>query len=778
MAIIRATGFESGSTSELASSGGTFTFATSGHRTGTYALQCNPTTTAVGWVSLGAIGATGVLGNFNNATLWMGFAFKAVTAPSADSEPFLQFADSGSAQKLEIRLTSTGKIAAYNSAGTLITTGATTVGSTYVYVEVKCGTGASAAWEVKINGTTEISGTTDNLGTNNTAIISIGKRNNRNGRTVDFYFDDLYVDDAAYLATTTATPEVRILIPNAAGASAGWTNGLGTTFAQVDEIPPESDGTDASYIQASATEDNQYHVFAVEDTATKNVTGTISAVSGFVWAKTGSVSGTSTVAIRMRSSTTNSDATGLELTTSYQGLHRLLVQDPATSAAWGSSGVDGVQVGMTAGTIAQTQRFSAAYVFVLALVTTVVSLSPTQGAITISGLAPIVTQSISVTPGVGSLALTGLQPAVTTQQLVTPAIGAATLTGLQPTRQVISGGDLERTNEDYGYGYRGHAYQDYPRVFPDDSRELTPAIGLVTISGLAPSVQIGYALAPAIGSLTLTGLQPAVTTQALVSPDIGLLTFSGLAPSVTAGITSAPDIGVLTLTGLTPDVATQHIVTPSIGAITLTGLQPASEVDHPRVPDIGALTLTGLQPSVTVIDSPVTPNVGLITLSGLAPTVTQEISVTPDVGAVTLTGLQPAVTIAHLTSPAIGLVTLTGLQPSISVGSADSISPLTGVVTLSGLAPTLILELAVTPAVGVLTWNGLAPSLEYALVSTPGVGSITFTGLTPNVAVITPAPAPSERTWDVVAVDRTWAIQGTDRTWRVTDVDRLWELSA
>lgn len=359
MALLRVTGFESGSTAEAFSSGGTISFATTGQRTGAYALRVNPTTTALGYFTVSS--------GISAATIIVGFAFKPVTLPASGAEQFIRMRAS-TVDKAELRISSAGIVTLYNST-VLIATGTTTLtAGTYYYIELKIGSGATAVYELRIDGTTEFSGTYSNSA-NNTDVYFIGKSVNRSSQSVDFYYDDMYFDDAAFQATTTAFPEVRILLPNAAGGSAGWSAGTSPhTFAAVDEVPPESDGTDASYIEATATDDNLYTTFRCESTTAKSVTGTVLAVEGFVWAKTGSTSGTSTVAIRMRNGATNVDMPGLELTVAYQGLHNLQVLDPNTAAAWTLGGVDTCEIGMTAATIAQSQRFTAAYLFVLTLV--------------------------------------------------------------------------------------------------------------------------------------------------------------------------------------------------------------------------------------------------------------------------------------------------------------------------------------------------------------------------------------------------------------------------
>src|SRR5688500_3220945 len=86
MALLRVCGFESGASGEIQTLGGTSSIQTTVKRTGSYALRCNPTTTATGYINIGKPTAAGIQGNYANLTLYTGFAFRAATLPAANSE--------------------------------------------------------------------------------------------------------------------------------------------------------------------------------------------------------------------------------------------------------------------------------------------------------------------------------------------------------------------------------------------------------------------------------------------------------------------------------------------------------------------------------------------------------------------------------------------------------------------------------------------------------------------------------------------------------------------
>lgn len=60
----------------------------------------------------------------------------------------------------------------------------------------------------------------------------------------------------------------------------------------------------------------------------------------------------------------------------------------------------------------------------------------------------------------------------------------------------------------------------------------------------------GTSISPGVGVLTVSGLQPTVSASASRTPDIGTITVSGLAPAVTQAVLRSPGIGTITLGGL------------------------------------------------------------------------------------------------------------------------------------------------------------------------------------------------------------------------------------
>lgn len=335
---INMSGWELGDTRESSATSGNVSVQATTKRTGGYALQSNPTTTAVGYHEFVGLSTAGATSNPNIATAYVRFYFRAGTLPAAnDEEIFVQRDTTNANNKLHVRINSAGNLVVYNQANTLVATGATALSTgTWYRIEVKSGNGTSAAYEVKIDGASELSGTTDQNATNCGA-VRLGKVANRNSQTVNFYYDDFHYDDTAY----PGSGNILAMKPNGAGSSSQWTSGTGSTFAEVDEIPSDDD---TSYIMNSASV-SQSSLFAMEDTTTVGISGTILGTKGWHRIKEASAV-TSANHLRLRSSATNSDTNARDLSTSYASYGKLYATDPATATAWTTGGLDAVELGV------------------------------------------------------------------------------------------------------------------------------------------------------------------------------------------------------------------------------------------------------------------------------------------------------------------------------------------------------------------------------------------------------------------------------------------------
>lgn len=352
MTILNFVGFETGDGLGGANGlQGTSEIQTTVKRSGAYAFRSNPTTTGVGYMDLRTYAANGLTSNFAAANHFFTFWFRYATKPTSGGTSEL-ICDMGGV--VHVRLTSDGKLTLWDSvAVSLHATGtAILAADTWYRIDVNVNDTANTQ-TIKVNGATDISGTVATAAV--VAYILIGKSANHGNQTVDFFYDDCCIDDAAH-----PTNDFSILLSKAigAGASAGWTNGTGSTFAEVDEVPPDDDTT---YIQASATQDNLDSTFDMQSSSTIGITTTIRSVKSTVKAKTASISGSSSVALRTISGGVGREITALELSIGYAELSVVDNTDPNGGGAWNTTKYDALEVGMAANSIAQTQRFTVAY---------------------------------------------------------------------------------------------------------------------------------------------------------------------------------------------------------------------------------------------------------------------------------------------------------------------------------------------------------------------------------------------------------------------------------
>lgn len=337
MACILLTGFETGDASELISLAGTSSIQASTVRTGGYAFRSNPTTTGTGSTSIRQLDANGrpTISNFGNS--YTRFYFRYATKAASGDEPIFTFSrTSKGGTRLGLRLNSSGNIAVYASGSgstpnTLKATGTIVLSAnTWYRIEVKCD--IAAGWEVKIDGVSDTTG----ADTANVQEIVIGKSFNVGGNSVDYFYDDLYVDSAAY----PGIGQCNIMLPTGDGNyTANWTASAGNKYQCVDEIPHNSD---TDFI--SCTTNTAAYTAAMQDSAVVGMTGTINAVKAVLIAKQNGGSAGS-IKCRIRGGSTDSDTGGAATSSSYITVSKYASVDPSTSAAWTSSGLDALEVG-------------------------------------------------------------------------------------------------------------------------------------------------------------------------------------------------------------------------------------------------------------------------------------------------------------------------------------------------------------------------------------------------------------------------------------------------
>lgn len=368
-AVFNFTGAESGSTNELDSniiSGtGTVTASTTSPLTGTYSYDTDcPAGTDTCGFRLKSFSTTGNSAETTTpATVYITAGVYPIALPAANSEPLLATGVVSTGNlKGEVRIDSSGTLHFYDSTSTLAAdavTGALSL-NTWTCVKVKIGTGASGEFEVLVNDVQVMNGTA-NLNTTNNARIMLGKWANRNSNAVHYRFDNIALDDSAYIPCSAV---VKVLVPKGAGNASTWTptGGSGADYERTDEIPPNS----TDYI-LSTLNIGDAHTFDMTDNATSGVSGTIHSVKSFFWLRRETATGS--VLLRLRSGTTNADTGAVAISSSTLSERQLIHNnDPATGAAWASATpIDTVQLGVVenSNTATANTRASALYLNIL-----------------------------------------------------------------------------------------------------------------------------------------------------------------------------------------------------------------------------------------------------------------------------------------------------------------------------------------------------------------------------------------------------------------------------
>lgn len=332
MAVRNIIGFEAGNTRELYSSSGTLSIQSAVARSGGYALRVNPTGSGTGKAVIYGISTSGAATNLSAPTVYVRFYFLFAQAPAASEEFF------GVYSRLYLRLTPSGTIEAYDYTGTALLASGTTALSPNTWYRIEVYTtntgGSTLAQEVRIDGTTEM--TCTGMGASGVNSVNLGKGTNRNSSSVDFYYDDVRIDDDAW----PGPGKIALMRVSGDGTYTGWTSNGGPKYMCVDEWP---DNATSDYIHTSTPNTAYSATLGVNPL----VTGVIPVVKAV--GVTQVANGAQQVKLRLKSSATNTDTAG-KTTTSYSLQSMLLTADPATGSAWTPEALTNLEVGVVSGT--------------------------------------------------------------------------------------------------------------------------------------------------------------------------------------------------------------------------------------------------------------------------------------------------------------------------------------------------------------------------------------------------------------------------------------------
>ena len=240
MTRLNIVGFETGDSRELYATTGSPTFPAAAARTGQYGMLCDGSTTSYGQVA--AFNSNAQQALYSTATAYIRAYLKRYDANT--NFHFLRVLNTSNALKFLLTVDFNARtVSCYDSATGLLGTSTACLSTTdWNRIEVKVGTGTNAAYEVKVDGNSMLSGTANLTAVNNGSFyvgVVLG-----NDATASCYVDDVAVDDTEY----PGIGGIVRLDPNGNGYYTAWTG----TYADVDDYNSQAaDDGDSSYISTS-----------------------------------------------------------------------------------------------------------------------------------------------------------------------------------------------------------------------------------------------------------------------------------------------------------------------------------------------------------------------------------------------------------------------------------------------------------------------------------------------------------------------------------------------
>lgn len=322
-------GFETGDATRAVSVSGTVSVQGTTTRTGSYALRSNPSS-STGYHEYQGIAADGSGAELGITTTehFLTVYLRIATLPGATAI-ILRGLTSGGTEAWRVDITSGGVVTATGST-TSGTAATLSVDGLWHRFDLRFTKNATSG--LAVDGGSEQTFTCANQ------TIDRVRFGVQTSTTADIYYDDWVI------GTTSPGGAIQVnrLLPNANGSlTSNWTNGTASgSYTAVDEVPHDSD---TSYWEDNGSTDDR--TVALDSAATGGVSGTIHSVIGTGIIRDTYIFGGLLCALKLRSGTTDSTNAAATTTETYAAYSRLLTADPATSAAWTSGGIDGLEVG-------------------------------------------------------------------------------------------------------------------------------------------------------------------------------------------------------------------------------------------------------------------------------------------------------------------------------------------------------------------------------------------------------------------------------------------------
>lgn len=106
---------------------------------------------------------------------------------------------------------------------------------------------------------------------------------------------------------------------------------------------------------------------------------------------------------------------------------------------------------------------------------------------------------------------------------------------------------------------------------------VTPGVGSIGITGLAPTLDIPFAVTPGVGEIGITGQVPTIELPRNMAPGVGSIGITGYVPTVSVPQVILPGVGAVSVVGLVPTVdagGDPVSVSPGTGAVAIVGFAP------------------------------------------------------------------------------------------------------------------------------------------------------------------------------------------------------------
>lgn len=322
-------GFESGDL-KLYDTINSVTIATAKKMTGSYALRSN----GCFQFAVKALGAT-------YSTIYFRFAFNFENIYVVGNS-LMSFYRSGTAQAA-IGLTSDRKLQVLRGNG---------FGTQLARYDIPCGTNmwhdiqgklvvhdTNGIFQVKLNNILVIDyiGDTQNVaGDDLIDAVYIGQDSGSSNGISNLYIDDIALDDASWPGTTY----IQAIKPNGAGNSTEWTPSAGSNYGCVDEVPP----SESDYVATNTID--HLDLYTLSDLA--GTIGQVKCVQVQALAKADGVPTPQNLQLSLRASNTNYFSSNKALPSVSKQLSHIWETNPATSAVWTESAVNGLEIGVKA----------------------------------------------------------------------------------------------------------------------------------------------------------------------------------------------------------------------------------------------------------------------------------------------------------------------------------------------------------------------------------------------------------------------------------------------